>query len=202
MFITFLRSIVIFCLVLVCAGCEAPITNRHSSGTTIVCFGASLTQGVGADPGYDYPSYLRKMVDLPVVNAGISGNTTQQELLRLQADVLDKNPKIVIITQRVNDIKNNIPKEETLKNLETIIDQIQGHEAIAVVATFEPVVLRERYFKDIRKLVLRKHAVLIPNIVDGIEFDPKYMHDDAHPNNEGYRIVAQRIYKSIKDFLK
>ena len=32
------------------------IRNLHSSGDTIICFGDSLTEGVGADSGEEYPN--------------------------------------------------------------------------------------------------------------------------------------------------
>jgi acyl-CoA thioesterase-1 len=197
-----LNQLLVITLTFLMVGCQPPpITNRHSRGITIVCFGGSLTRGGGADKGYDYPSQLGKMVNIPVINAGINGNNTRQELQRVQKDVFPWAPKMVIVTQRANDLKSGIPKEETLRNLEDMIDQIQNHGAIAVLVTFEPEALRD-YFQDVRKLVLRKHALLVADVAKGIQSNPHYMSDDVHPNNIGYRVVAERIYKIIKPFLK
>jgi len=161
-----------------------------------------LTQGEGADKGHDYPSVLGRMVQIPVINAGILGNTTREELERLPRDVLRLNPQMVIITQRANDLMLGIPKEETLRNIELMIDLIQRQKAIAVLVTFEPDNLTGYYFKEFQELARDKQAVLIADVIDDVEIDPKYMHDRVHPNNEGYKLVAQRVYAKIKPFLR
>ena len=79
----------IFAIIFLC-GCEAKIANRDSKGTTIVCFGDSLTAGFGAEEGKDYPSIVRAKVDMTVINAGMSGDTTADGLRRLETDVLHK----------------------------------------------------------------------------------------------------------------
>ena len=169
---------------------------------TIICFGASLTAGDGAEEGFDYPSQLAQMVNIPVINAGVRGNSTQDELQRLQEDVLQKNPKIVVITQRLNDLTSQIPRKDSLNNLEAIIDQIQDFGAKVVLVTFEVQEFKETYFKDIRNLAKRKHVLIIPDVLKGIESDPQYMHDKIHPNNQGYKVIAQRIFKEITPLLK
>jgi len=69
-------------------GCQPLIANRDSRGTCVVCFGDSLTAGYGATSGNDYPSLLSKKISLPVINDGVSGNTTADALARLDGDVL------------------------------------------------------------------------------------------------------------------
>lgn len=54
----------------------AQIRNIRSAGETIICFGDSLTEGVGAAEGEDYPSALSRQLASPVVNAGRRGDTT------------------------------------------------------------------------------------------------------------------------------
>jgi len=198
----YLKSILILVLAILMAGCRPSFFHHHSSKPPIVCFGASLTLGKGADKGHDYPSLLRAMVKVPVINAGIKGNTTRDELNRLQHDVLELNPQMVIITQRAGDLSCGIPKEQTIKNLEMMIDRIQSQKAVVVLVTFEPDNLEENYFKDFRDLARDKHVVLVADVINDVETNPQYMHDRVHPNNEGYRLVAQRVYEHIKPFLK
>ncbi len=59
------------------------IRNPSPLGTSIVCFGDSLTYGTGASEGMDYPSRLSEMLGEPVVNAGVPGDTTGAALRRL-----------------------------------------------------------------------------------------------------------------------
>jgi len=182
-------------------GCEAKVTNRDSQGTTIVCFGDSLTAGTGGEKGKDYPSLLRGQVDLPVINAGVPGDTTASALDRLKKDVLRHDPKIVIITLGGNDFMNRVPKQETLKNLGAIVDQIQSQGAMVVFAAVQTGFWGDIYSEDYQKLSRQKHFVLIPNVLKDILFDPRYKYDRIHPNSEGYRIMAGRIYQKIKPLL-
>ena len=183
-------------------GCEARIAHRDSQGTTIVCFGDSLTAGYGAEKGKDYPSVLRDQVDLPVVNAGVSGDTTAGALGRLDSDVLSRDPKIVIITLGGNDFLYKVPKDETLKNMGEIVDRIQSRGAMVVLAAVQTGLWGDAYAEDYKKLGRQKRFVVIPNVLQGILFNPRYKYDQIHPNSEGYRIMAERIYRKIKPFLK
>jgi acyl-CoA thioesterase I len=68
----------------------APVVSAHSNDPRplLVCFGDSLTAGLGTDPGQSYPDYLQISLDrlhlrYRVVNEGISGNTTKDGVERL-----------------------------------------------------------------------------------------------------------------------
>jgi lysophospholipase L1-like esterase len=71
---------------------------------TIVALGSSSTEGAGAStPEAAYPNRLEALlrgklpgVELNVVNAGKSGETSQEMLARLEADVLAHDPDLVI----------------------------------------------------------------------------------------------------------
>ena len=169
------------------------IKNLYTAGgKTLVCFGNSLTAGQGAPPGADYPSLLAKELSLPVVNAGISGDTTARALLRLDQDVLARDPKIVIIELGANDFLRSggsrAALDSAFANLETMIDQIQGYGAVVVIAGVElNYDLEQRY----EQLAKKKGAVLIPNIMSGILGDPELMSDGFHPNAKGYQVMAK-----------
>jgi lysophospholipase L1-like esterase len=63
----------------------APAANRRP----IVFYGTSITQGgCAARPGMAYPAILGRMLDMPVINLGFSGNgKTEPELARLLAEI-------------------------------------------------------------------------------------------------------------------
>jgi acyl-CoA thioesterase I len=183
-------------------GCQQPMANLESTGTTIVCFGDSLTAGQGATIGHDYPSLLRQKMNLPVINAGVSGNTTRDALQRLDRDVLAHNPKLVVITLGANDSLQQIPLAETLANMEKIIKRIKVRGAMVVWAEVQVGILGDPYIDDFKALARREHILLIPNILDGIFDKPQYKYDQIHPNAEGYKIMADRIYQNIKGLLR
>ena len=73
------------------------IRNAVPSGETIVCFGDSLTAGIGGAKGMDYPSQLSRLIGMEIKNAGVPGDTTASALDRV-VDVLELQPRIVLIT--------------------------------------------------------------------------------------------------------
>ena len=109
-----------------------------TADSTIVCLGDSLTYGDGADspPAESYPWWLQDMVDLEVVNSGESGNTSGDALARVQEDVLDHNPVIVIVELGANDYLNDLDPETTLDNLEAIINSCRASGAVVFLCRF------------------------------------------------------------------
>jgi len=79
------------------------IRNIGSVGETIVCFGDSPTEGVGAQPADAYPTVLSRLLGVRVLNAGRRGDTTAQALERIHGAVLSKNPRLVILLLGGND---------------------------------------------------------------------------------------------------
>ncbi|MDE2028133.1 MAG: arylesterase [Candidatus Omnitrophica bacterium] len=195
------KYLIIFFFLMTLTGCQPTIANRDSSGTTVVCFGDSLTAGYGAAAGHDYPSLLAQKIALPVINAGVSGNTTADALARLDTDVLSHNPKMVIITLGANDFFQNLPEKETLANMKKIIEAIKSHGAMVVWAEVRMGLWWDPYLKDFKGLAQREHILLIPNILRGIIDNPALKYDQIHPNDEGYKIMAKRIYNYIKSYL-
>jgi lysophospholipase L1-like esterase len=77
---------------------------------TIVTFGDSITEGTygGASVDQTYPALLEKMlveqqINARVINKGIPGETAPEALLRLQRDVVDLRPDLVLIMYGAND---------------------------------------------------------------------------------------------------
>ena len=124
-----------FCFaVMAMTGCaKREIKNINSQGTEIICFGDSITFGYGAGPSEDYPTALTKLLNEPVVNAGIDGDTTVKALERLQADILDKNPRLVIVEFCGNDFLKKVPFDDTVKNIREITDKVQARGAMVAI---------------------------------------------------------------------
>jgi acyl-CoA thioesterase I len=165
---------------------------------SIICFGDSLTFGTGAEAGMDYPSQLSKMIAKPVINAGAPGDTTARALKRLQRDVLARSPDLVLITLGGNDLKNGVAKDTAFKNLEHIVESIQGQGARVILGGLK-FPLRDRGFaRGYKDLADKTGAVLIPDIFKDIMGNRKLMSDPIHPNGDGYRKMAQRFLDAMR----
>lgn len=197
-----LCGILIFC-VFTATGCaKREIKNIDSKGTNIICFGDSLTFGYGANPGEDYPSMLAKLINGPVINAGIDADTTSEALRRIKSDVLEKEPLLVIIEFCGNDFLKKIPQETTINNIKEIIAQIQSKGAMVAIADISAGLFLREYRSVFKNIAREKQAIFIPGILSGIITNPSMKSDFLHPNADGYKMIAQRIYHAIMPYLE
>lgn len=197
-----LRLIGVIFMVTLC-GCAKPeIKNLDAQGSSIICFGDSITFGYGANAGEDYPMVLGKLVRLPVINSGVDGDTTFAALERLENDVLNKNPRLVIVEFCGNDFIKKIPKENTVKNLAKIIDRIQERGAMVALADISAGVFFQEYRAAFKKLAAQKKAIFIPVLLNKIVTNPAMKSDFFHPNARGYQVIAKRVYQAISEYIK
>lgn len=176
---------------------SAPGKKGEIHSRTIICFGDSLTYGTGAGENMDYPSQLSKLIDRPVMNAGVPGDTTARALQRLERDVLAKSPDVVLITLGGNDLKNGVAKNIAFENLKLIVESIQKQGARVIIGGLQ-FPLRDRGFgRAYKKLADETGASLIPDILEGIIGNRDLMSDPIHPNDKGYTIMAQKFYEAI-----
>jgi lysophospholipase L1-like esterase len=176
---------------------STPAQKEEFRNQTIICFGDSLTYGIGAGKDMDYPSQLSKMIGGPVINAGVSGDTTDRALQRLERDVLIKAPDLVLITLGGNDLKNGVDKDRAFDNLKLIVNSIQNTGARVIIGGIRFPMRDRGYGRAYQKLADDTGAALIPNIFEGIMGNRKLMSDPIHPNDEGYKIMAQKFYEAM-----
>lgn len=202
------QKIILFCvaLVILVSGFfffrpEQKITNYPSSGDSIVAFGDSLIEGVGATPGKDFVSQLSKKIGEPIINLGISGNTTVQGLARVDR-ITEYKPKVVLVLLGGNDYLRKVPKEETFRNLQLIISRIHATGAVVVLLGIQGGVLTDPYEREFEALAQKNGTVYIPNVLDGLIGNSRYMSDAIHPNDVGYLKIAERVYPELKKVLR
>ncbi|MFA4906229.1 MAG: GDSL-type esterase/lipase family protein [Candidatus Margulisiibacteriota bacterium] len=169
-----------------------------AKGTTIVCFGNSITAGNGAVTGEDYPARLGQMVKLPVINLGRSGDTTESALLRID-EIFKHDPRLVIVELGGNDYIRRFPSSKTFDNLMLIIEKIQARKIVVVLISMPLGPGYESGYKDLAK----KHgAVLIEGVMGKIFDDKSLMADELHPNSKGYEKLAEEVAKVIGPLLE
>ncbi|MDE6474839.1 MAG: lysophospholipase [Clostridia bacterium] len=81
-----------------------------------VFFGDSITEMCNLEEFYP---------NLNLCNRGISGDTTQDMLDRLESNVLDIAPSKIVFLGGTNDIGRNIPPQDIANNIQLIIQKIQ-----------------------------------------------------------------------------
>ena len=176
--------------------------NGPPHATDIICLGDSLTQGIGATPGHDYPSLLAKALGMRVINAGVDGDETEDVLKRLDKDVFSKDPKMVILLIGGNDYLEGEPRKKTLENLDEIIRRIQARGSMVVFAEIGSSVLGSKLQKEYDQIAVSRRVPVVPYMLRSYFFDPALKSDRLHPNDKGYEIIAKHILRFVKPLLE
>lgn len=177
----------------------------------IVAFGDSLTAGFGLPQPASYPSLLQRKLDADgfayeVVNAGVSGDTSAGGVRRIDW-ALEGNVKIVILELGANDIMRGQPVEAMKENLARIIERAKANGATVLLAGMEaPTNSGIEYRQAVHEVfpaLSRKYSVpVIPFFLDGVAgIDSLNQRDGIHPNEEGTKIVAETVYRSLRPLL-
>ncbi|MFC1752719.1 GDSL-type esterase/lipase family protein [Thermoproteota archaeon] len=188
-------------LILVVRSCSLyPIANIGSQGENVICFGDSITRGANVVAEKSYPSLLSKLLGREVINAGVGGDTTASAIRRLDRDVLERDPLLVVVILGGNDFLTKVPREKTFKNLEFIVKSIKAQGAIVVLGQLGPINMSgyRHYYKELAR---QEGAFLIKDLLSGIFANPSMMSDHIHPNEKGYEEMCERVYNAIKSIL-
>ena len=178
-----------------------PYTNFPPRATgDWVAFGDSLTSGFGASEGNDYPTLLSKKIGRKILNKGVPGETTESALNRLE-DIIRLQPRVVLLCLGGNDGLQQLPVDKTFSNFATIIDRLQQAGSFVVLIGVRSASISDRYGRPFKKLAAEKHVLYVPNILSGVLGSPSLMSDYIHPNDEGYKAIADRLEKLLRPLL-
>lgn len=180
----------------------ANVTNLDSSGSNIIAFGDSLTAGYGASGGEDYPSVLSSITGFSIVNAGVSGDTTESALARIEDDVLSNDPRVVIVGLGGNDFLRSVPISSTEGNLRMIVRRIHDSGAMVVLLGFRFPSLNANYEKMYERIANEERCLLVPDLLDGVLSNPALRSDAIHPNAGGYRVMAERVAGPLRKLIR
>lgn len=201
---------VLFKAILRCALALTAAASLHSGAQAqtvrILALGDSLTQGYGLPPGVDFASRLERVLklrelDVAVINAGVSGDTSAGGLARLDWQLADSKgvPQAAIIELGANDGLRGLSPVEMEKNLDAILAKLKARN-IAVLLTgmkaprnFGPQYAQS--YDAVFPRLARKYGVLFyPFFLEGVALDRGLVLPDMlHPNGKGVEVIATRI---------
>jgi acyl-CoA thioesterase I len=196
----------------------APVEAQGSSQSAavdpdapiIVAFGDSLYAGYQLPQSEGLAPELQRVLaarglNVTVVNAGVSGDTTAAARARLEfvLDGLPKKPELVMIGLGGNDLLRGLPVEQTRANLDAMLTLLDERGIQAMLTGMRaPLNLGREYvsaFDDLYPALAEQHsAELHPFLLDGVITDPNLMLDDGlHPNAAGVDRIARAIAPTV-----
>jgi len=175
---------------------------------TVVAFGDSLTSGHRLPLEEAYPALLEARLasaGLPfrVLNHGVSGDTTDGGLRRLEA-ALAPQPHIMILELGANDGLRGVPVARVRENLERIIEtaQRQGVKVLLCAMDALPrgsILYTLDFHRMYFELAAKYQLPLVPNLLGPVIGNPELMTPDGvHPNREGARVLADMIWRYLQ----
>lgn len=181
----------------------------------VVFFGDSITDMWRLDESFP---------NKPYVNRGISGQTTSQMLVRFRQDVINRQPRAVVILAGTNDIAGNtgpINNEDIEANLADLAELAKSHNVQVIFSSILPVnnytpssqefyasrpsdriIALNTWMKD----YCAKSGVIYLDYYTAV-VDPKGMlrrdlaDDGLHPNKAGFAVMAPLAEKAIETAL-
>jgi acyl-CoA thioesterase-1 len=178
----------------------------------ILVLGDSLSAGHGIDRQYGWVQLLQNRLDQSgyayrVVNASISGDTTDSGLSRLPYALKQHHPAIVIIELGGNDGLRGL----TLAQLETnltrlvILSKQAGAKVMLCRERIPPnlgPVYTTKFSKTYATVAKRQRVPLVPYLLKGVADDPKLMQDDGiHPNAKGQPGMLENVWPVLEPLL-
>jgi acyl-CoA thioesterase-1 len=177
----------------------------------LVALGDSLSAGYNLPGSAAFPAVLeqalrQKGVAVEIVNAGVSGDTTQGGLERLDWSVPDGTDGVILELGANDSLRGQDPALAE-KALDTIITRLKARNIPVLLAgMYAPRNLGPDYttrFDGLFPRLAEKHGlVLYPFFLEGIAGDRTLNQADLlHPTAEGVRVIVRNILPTVERFL-
>lgn len=191
--------IALFCVVSLLIGCDGGSdTVRLPTNSSILAFGDSLTEGYGVTPEFSYPTVLAEITGHRVVNAGISGEVTEDGLARFADVVAQTDPALVILIEGGNDILRKKDLLKTKQNLAAMIQIAQGRDIPVILIGIPERSLFSSSAPLYSELAEQFDLPFDGKLIASLLKSPKFKSDAIHFNKAGYRKMAEGIAKLIE----
>jgi lysophospholipase L1-like esterase len=179
------------------------IVNAPPREGPIVALGDSLTWGYGAhEPGQlDYVDRLSALLGEPIINRGVPRETIAEAVARIDRDVLPHKPSIVLVCLGGNDLLRRMDLNRSFPVLEEGIRKIQRDGAMVVLIGLKMPVPLGDVGRRYKELAERTGCVFVPDALGGILGQRSRMFDEVHPNEEGYKLLADKVHKAVKEYV-
>lgn len=180
-------------------GAEAP---------TILVLGDSLSAGYGIEVDQSWANLLQKRLQAQgyehrVVNASISGETTEGGASRINAALNKFEPEVVVLALGGNDGLRGFPPERIKENLRRIVKASASADADVVLLGIRiPSNYGPRYtqaFENVyRELAQELELPWIEFFMEGVALNDALMQDDGiHPNEQAQPVLLNNAWPVI-----
>jgi len=179
-------------------GKDTPGLPKLSEDAVILAFGNSLTYGTGAERNKSYPAILENLSGKRIVNAGIPGELSAKGLQRLLEVLNEHEPELLLLCHGGNDLLRRYELAKTAINLKKMV-LMARERGVSVVLIGVPrlgFTLKTADFYN--QIAEEMEMPFEDSILEEILSNRDLKSDTIHPNGEGYRLMAEAVYKLLK----
>jgi acyl-CoA thioesterase-1 len=178
--------------------------------TKLLILGDSLSAAYGLKQEQGWVSLLQdawQSKDVNIVNAAISGETTDGALARLPRLLEQHSPTHIFVELGGNDGLQGHPVSKMRGNLEKIIQLSQKNEVKVILQQMQiPTNYGKRYTQmftgSYAQLAEEYAVIMLPFFLQNIALDKSMMlRDGIHPNAEAQVIIAKDMKKILGDII-
>jgi acyl-CoA thioesterase I len=188
------------------------VIRPAAANVSLLVFGDSLSAGYGMSERDSWVAEIdrrwqREQPDYSIINASISGDTTQGGLNRLSDVVATHAPDAVFIELGGNDGLRGFQINTIRQNLGQMIEYLQAQGIAVALSEIEiPPNMGRRYTSEFRDLfadVAEAYEVhLIPFFMLDIATNSELMMSDGiHPNLDAQPVIADIMEPRLRAFL-
>lgn len=186
--------------------------SSFASASTLLVMGDSLSAAYNLRQQDGWVSLLENQLsqshpEINVVNASVSGETTQGGLSRFNDLLATHKPNWVVLELGANDALRGYPLNQTTMNLEKMVEQAHENDVvILLIGNQIPQNYGKRYtqmFLNLYKDIANKYNLAyLPFMLENVALNKDLMQSDGlHPNKAGQPIVLQNILPYLQPLL-
>lgn len=193
--------------------CLVALSQAYGASGTVLVMGDSLSAAYGVETDQAWVALLEERLakenlsGWTIVNASVSGETTDGGLRRLPDLLSRHSPEIVILELGGNDGLRGFPPGVIEQNLQAMIRQSQEAGARVLLLGMQiPPNYGERYTKAFAniypQLAASESTALVPFFLDGIFEGENLMQDDGiHPTQEAQAILLRNVWPELESLI-
>jgi len=181
---------------------------NSADAPTVLVFGDSLSAGYGIDVDQSWTALLQARLEQQgyehrVINASISGETTEGGAARIGQALESFDPALIILELGGNDGLRGFPSSRMRGNLNKIIATSKASGAAVVLLGIKiPANYGQRYIEEFenvfRQAAVRNEIPWIEFFMEGIALNEALMQDDGiHPNAAAQPLLLDNAWPII-----
>jgi acyl-CoA thioesterase-1 len=178
----------------------------------LVVLGDSISAGYGVELNRDWVVLLQKKIDagglnIHVINASISGDTSSGGLARVDAVLKQTRPQWLVLELGANDGLRGLPPQQMKLNLKAIIQRSQQAGARVILLGMKiPPNYSKRYteaFHNVyQQLATELKLTWVAFLLEKVALKPELMQKDGlHPNTLAQPLIAETVWTILKPLI-